>query len=145
MAEPRGALIAHPVKRHFFVSAGKRRRFVNERTITTRILLHDNFDEGDYDGRRVDTGWPSCVQYLVEPEVVVSPEGYAVRGIGSGYGISPCPSIMCDLPANSGTELKIEVRAKSGSNAPNSADLILWSGDSGYRFIGYRQVSIAKK
>jgi hypothetical protein len=101
------------------------------------VFLYDDFDDGNYDGwsaTRPDTGVP-----ITPPVLVSSPEGYSLRGIGSGYSNDPGLNVWLTYPlqiSNVG-ELKIEMRAKSGPQWPNSAWIYLISGDDYYAFGDY--------
>lgn len=101
------------------------------------ILLFDDFDDGDYDGwspTHTITGDPATA-----PDVVASPEGYSLRGIGSGYSPDPGLNVWLTYPLEitNASELKIEMRAKSGPQWPNSAWVVLVSGDDSYSFGDY--------
>jgi len=93
------------------------------------VFFFDDFDDGNYDGWSVthpETGDPTN-----PPDVVSSPEGYSLRGVGSGYSQDPGLNVYLTYPlqlSNIG-ELKVEMRAKSGPQWPNSAWVILISGD----------------
>ena len=101
------------------------------------VLLFDDFDDGDYDGwsaTQPETGEP-----VTPPDVVSSPEGYSLRGVGSGYSQDPGSYVWLTYPlliSNAG-ELKIEMRAKSGPQWPNSAWVYLISGADKYYFGDY--------
>jgi len=95
------------------------------------ILFFDDFDDGDYNGWSVTTweGKPAN-----PPDVVPSPEGYSIRGVGSGYSQDPGLNVHISHPlslSNVG-KLKIEMRAKSGPQWPNQASVHLVSGSDCY-------------
>ena len=101
------------------------------------VLLFDDFDDGNYDGWSVthpETGEPTT-----PPDVVSSPEGYSLRGVGSGYSQDPGQNVWLTYPLQISNivELKIEMRAKSGPEWPNSAWVYLISGDDYYAFADY--------
>lgn len=95
------------------------------------VLFYDNFDDGDYSGWTVENRTVAGTP-VQAPEVVMSPEGYSVRGTGSGY--HPDWSCFITHPINlqNVQEIRIELRAKSGPQWPNEADVYLLSGQSGY-------------
>lgn len=101
------------------------------------VLFFDDFDDGDYNGwsaTHPQTGDP-----VTPPDVVSSPEGYSLRGVGSGYSQDPGLNVWLTYPllmSNAG-ELKIEMRAKSGPQWPNSAWVYLISGADYYAFGDY--------
>jgi hypothetical protein len=100
-------------------------------------VFFDDFDDGDYDGwsaTHPTTGDPATA-----PDVVPSPQGYSLRGIGSGYSPDPGLNVFLTYPLqiSNASELKIEMRAKSGPQWPNSAWLVLISGDDSYSFGDY--------
>jgi len=101
------------------------------------VVFYDNFDDGNYDGwtvkRATDPNAP-----VFSPDVVASPEGYAIRGVGSGYG-QPCldSCIAHPLSLPRATELKIEMRAKSGPQWPNCARINLLSSGDSYGVVDY--------
>ena len=99
------------------------------------VQFYDNFDDGDYDGWSVlkYNGTPAEA-----PDVVASPEGYSVRGVGSGY-TPPGLNVWLThpLPISDATELKIEMRARSGPQWPNSTTVNLCSGNKQYSFMDY--------
>jgi len=92
------------------------------------VLLFDDFDDGDFNGWSVTH--PATGEPTTPPDVVSSPEGYSLRGVGSGYSQDPGLNVWLTYPlliSNAG-ELKMEMRAKSGPQWPNSASLFLPSG-----------------
>ncbi len=96
------------------------------------FLFYDDFDDADFAGwSAVDplTGAPTAA-----PDVVASPEGFALRGIGSGYGQDPALTAMLtrDLPTGNLGELRIEMRAKAGPDRPNAAQVQLLNGSEYY-------------
>jgi hypothetical protein len=100
-------------------------------------LFFDDFDDGDYDGWSVThpkTGDPATA-----PDIVPSPEGYSLRGVGSGYSHDPGLNVFLTYPLaiNNAGQLKVEMRAKSGPQWPNSAWVVLLSGDDSYSFGDY--------
>lgn len=96
----------------------------------TSVLFYDNFDDGNYSGWTVeDVLGASDVR---TPELVPSPEGYSIRGTGSGY--HPDWSCYLTKPINiqNSVEICIEMRAKSGPQWPNEADIKLVQGTNYY-------------
>ena len=91
------------------------------------VVFEDNFDDGNIDGW---SGWHPVDGPRPLPDVNPSPEGYAVWGVGSGGGSDPGLSVFITHPVSFDATggLKIEMRAKSGSQSPNVAQLHLWSG-----------------
>jgi hypothetical protein len=77
------------------------------------VLFYDNFDDGDYDGWKVMevSGTAPDVR---APDMVLSPEGYSVRGTGSGYHPDWGNFIACPINLQNVIELCIEIRARSG-------------------------------
>jgi N-acetylneuraminic acid mutarotase len=101
------------------------------------VLFFDDFDDGNYNGWSVTH--PSSGEPTTPPDVVSSPEGYSLRGVGSGYSQDPGQNVWLMYPlliSNIG-ELKIEMRAKSGPEWPNSAWVYLISGADHYAFGDY--------
>lgn len=97
----------------------------------------DDFNDGNYDGwspTHPITGDPAT-----PPDVVPSPQGYSLRGIGSGYSPDPGLNVWLTYPLqiSNASELKVEMRAKSGPQWPNSAWVVLVSGDDSYSFGDY--------
>jgi len=97
----------------------------------TKVLLYDDFDDGEYDGWTV-TNWKG--EPRPAPDVVPSPEGYSLRGVGSGYSTPPPVDAWISHPVSISdvTELKIEMRAKSGPQWPNQAAVYLTSSSDYY-------------
>ena len=101
-----------------------------------RVLFFDDFDDGDWDGWTVQhpaDGGPSS-----PPDIVPSPEGYSIRGVGSGYyepGLST--HIVHPVSISNVEELTIEMRAKSGPAWPNEAAVAIRGGRDYYRFSDY--------
>ncbi|GAG43084.1 unnamed protein product, partial [marine sediment metagenome] len=97
------------------------------------VLLFDDFDDGDYAGWVVQDPYTGGASPLT-PVVVSSPQGCAVRGVGSGYsGAGEAAYLIHPLAATGIGELAIEVRAKSGLSRPNHACVMVWSGNDNYR------------
>ena len=94
-------------------------------------VFFDDFDDGDYDGWTV-TNWKG--EPRPAPDVVPSPEGYSLRGVGSGYSTPPPVDAWISHPVSISdvTELKIEMRAKSGPQWPNRAAVYLVSSSDYY-------------
>ena len=95
------------------------------------LWLCDNFDDDNYNGWSVidRAGNPAEA-----PDVVSSPEGYSLRGVGSGYSQSPGLNVYLSqsFSVDGVGELEIEMRARSGSQWPNSATIFLESGNDMY-------------
>jgi hypothetical protein len=101
------------------------------------VLLFDDFDDGNYNGWSATH--PVSGDPVTPPDVVSSPEGYSLRGVGSGYSQDPGLNVWLTYPlliSNAG-ELKIEMRAKSGPQWPNSAQVRLFNGGDYYSFVDY--------
>jgi len=100
------------------------------------VVLYDNFDDGTYNGWSVTysphPAYPTYSTY--PPDIVSSPQGYALRGISSGYHSNPA-STFISTPFNVSNvgPLTLEMRAKSGPDWPNSIELVLFSGQDFYR------------
>ena len=97
------------------------------------VLFYDDFDDGDFDGWEVRNVYNPAGGF-VAPVVVISPEGYAVQGVGSGYGgpTDQGSHIAHSLTISNMGELKIEMLAKSGLQAPNHVSVPLFSGGDHY-------------
>jgi len=96
------------------------------------ILFYDDFDDGNYDGWTASSPIGPVVQ--TGPDVVASPEGWALRGVGSGY--TDDAGLRCSVThplslSNIGA-LKFEMRAKSGPQWPNSPAMYLLDGTDYY-------------
>jgi hypothetical protein len=99
-------------------------------------ILFDNFDDGNYDGWSVTDYQGNPAE---PPDVVSSPEDYSLRGVNSGYAEDPGLNVWISQPlslSNTG-ELKVEMRAISGSRQPNSAWVCLANGTDYYAFGDY--------
>ena len=97
-------------------------------------VFFDDFDDGDFDGwdlTHTISGYPTN-----PPDVVTSPQGYSLRGVGSGYSPDPGLSVWLTHPfsVTNVSEMKIEMRAKSGPQLPNSVAVYIVSG-SDYYFV----------
>jgi len=105
------------------------------------IVFYDDFDDGNYNGWTAThpiSGAPATA-----PDVVTSPEGYSLRGVGSGYTDDPGLNVSLSHPlfmSNVG-EIKIEMRAKSGPQWPNQAKLHIVSGSDLYVGTDYGESS----
>jgi len=101
------------------------------------VLFYDNFDDGNFDGW--SPTYPTIGDPTTPPDVVPSPQGYSLRGVGSGYSNDPGLSVMLSHPVslNNVSELAIEFRAKSGPQWPNQAQVWLVSGKDCYLVIDY--------
>jgi len=98
------------------------------------VLFFDNFDDGNFDGW--SPTYPTTGDPATPPDVVPSPQGYSLRGVGSGYYPPDDPglTVLLSHPVslNNVGELSIEFRAKSGPQWPNQAQLWLVSGKNVY-------------
>ena len=98
------------------------------------VLFYDNFDDGNFDGW--SPTYPTTGDPATPPDVASSPEGYSLRGVGSGYYPPDDPglTVLLSHPVslNNVGELSIELRAKSGSQWPNQAQVWLVSGNNIY-------------
>ncbi|MHC4707627.1 MAG: NHL repeat-containing protein, partial [Planctomycetota bacterium] len=97
----------------------------------TTVVFFDNFDDGGFDGWTAEqpVGIPAN-----PPDIVDSPEGKALRGVGSGYSQAPGLNVFLAHPfsvTNVG-EMKIEMRAKSGPQWPNQVQVYVVSGSDYY-------------
>ena len=114
---------------------------------TQSILFYDDFDDGDisdWTATHPGTGDP-----VLAPDIVPSPEGYSLRGVGSGYFPTDDPglSVFISQPlslSNVG-ELTIGFRAKSGPQWPNQANLYLKSGSDYYAVRDYGEQGANEK
>jgi len=100
-------------------------------------VFFDDFDDGNFDGWSATH--PTTGDPATPPDVVLSPEGYSLRGVGSGYSHDPGLNVLLTRPlliTNVG-ELKIEMRAKSGPQWPNQAKVQLFSGSDYYSGTAY--------
>jgi len=106
------------------------------------VVFFDDFDDGDYDGWAVAR--PCNIEGPVNaPDVAPSPEGYSIRGVGSGYSQDGglYTYISHPLSINDSSELKVEMRAKSGSAWPSCASLLLCSGGDYYLLTDYGEAN----
>jgi hypothetical protein len=98
------------------------------------VLFFDNFDDGNFDGW--SPTYPTTGDPATPPDVVPSPQGYSLRGVGSGYYPPDDPglTVLLSHPVslNNVGELAIEFRAKSGPQWPNQAQVWLVSGNNIY-------------
>lgn len=73
-------------------------------------LFYDDFDDGDF------IGWsavhPVTGNPMTAPDIVTSPQGYSLRGVGSGYTGASETSLSQDFSVSNVGELEIEVRSK---------------------------------
>jgi len=101
------------------------------------VLFYDNFDDGNFDGW--SPTYPTTGDPTTPADVVSSPEGYSLRGVGSGYSNDPGLSVLLSHPVslNNVGELSIEFRAKSGPQWPNQAQVWLVSGMNLYLVLDY--------
>jgi hypothetical protein len=103
------------------------------------VLLFNDFDDGNYDG------WSPINPYsgapATPPDIVFHPETntFSLRGGGSGYSHDPGLNVWLTNPfsISNVSELKIEMRAKSGPQWPNNATIFLTSGPDYYAFTDY--------
>ncbi len=101
------------------------------------FVFFDDFDDGNFAGwSAVDplTGAPATA-----PNVVPSPQGWALRGIGSGYEQDPALNVVLtrDLSTVNLGEMKIEMRAKAGPDRPNAVQVQLSNGGNYYTVVDY--------
>ncbi|MCX6832688.1 MAG: hypothetical protein NT028_11270, partial [candidate division Zixibacteria bacterium] len=98
------------------------------------VLFYDNFDDGNFDGW--SPTYPTTGDPATPPDVVPSPQGYSLRGVGSGYYPTDDPglTVLLSHPVslNNVGKLSIEFRAKSGPQWPNQAQVWLVSGNNVY-------------
>lgn len=82
------------------------------------VLFFDNFDDGNFDGWSAT--YPTTGDPATPPDVVPSPQGYSLRGVGSGYYPPDDPglTVLLSHPVslNNVGELSIEFRASRGRN-----------------------------
>ena len=71
-------------------------------------VFFDNFDDGNYNGWSVI--YPQTGDPAEAPDVVSSPEGYLIRGVGNGYS-GPGLNVYISQPLSisNSSELKIEM------------------------------------
>ena len=104
------------------------------------VLFFDDFDDGDYAGWTANhwNGNPATA-----PDVATSPEGYSLRGTGSGYSQDPGLNVWLaqDISLSNVVEFQIEMRAKSGPQWPNCAWVMLLSGTDYYACGDYGESS----
>ncbi len=94
-------------------------------------LFYDDFDDGDYDGWVDDSPY---FDIFAAPALLPSPEGYAVWGVGQGYGQDDGLSTALSHPLNLSNvaELAIEMRAITGPGWPSVAQVDLYQGTQDY-------------
>lgn len=101
-----------------------------------KVVFFDDFDNGNYDGWTVERLHGNAAGAAVlAPDVVLSPEGYSVRGTGSGYGTGSFITHPVNLEDI--VEVCIEMRAKSGPQTPNHASTYLLDGQDLYQGMVY--------
>jgi len=99
------------------------------------VLFFDDFDDGNYSGWTVtDIRGAADVR---APDVVASPEGYSVRGTGSGYQPDWSCYLARPISLPNAREISIEVRARSGPAWPNAASACLFDGQDSYQGMVY--------
>ena len=78
--------------------------------INWNVILFDDFDDGNIDGWITEN--PLNGNPTTAPDIVPSPEGYSLRGVGSGYSNDPGLNVilMQQLSIPDAAELKIEMR-----------------------------------
>lgn len=104
----------------------------------SNVVLYDNFSDGNFDGWTIGSIINPDADYIIAPDIVASPEDYSIRGVGSGYANPVYNGVITHtLPNTIMTELKIEMRAKSGAQWPNSVWIYLISGNDRYSFSDY--------
>ena len=87
------------------------------------VLFYDDFDDGNLDGWKATSpdGDPGT-----RVDIVASPQGYAVRGVGRGYSQPGLDTwLMHPLKTSGLEEISLEIRAKSGSKWPSQASVFL--------------------
>ena len=104
-------------------------------------VLFENFDDGNFDGWIVhDPLNPGRVP--LTPAIVSSPEGYSIRGVGSGYSASgEAAYLVRPFTVSDADELAIEMRAKSGPEWPNHSFAMMCSGEDHYRAMVYGEAN----
>ena len=99
------------------------------------VLLYDDFDDGDYSGWTVtDIRGAADVR---APDVVASPEGYSVRGTGSGYHPDWACYLARPISLQNARNICIEMRARSGPAWPNAVTVDLFDGQDFYAIRDY--------
>ncbi|HUU93293.1 MAG TPA: PEP-CTERM sorting domain-containing protein [Phycisphaerae bacterium] len=106
------------------------------------VLLYEDFDDGDFDGWAVQHPYSPSGSSLT-PDIVSSPEGYSIRGVGSGYGSLEAAYLVRPVAMNNIAALSIEMRAKSGPSWPNMAGVWLLNDTQWYRPLDYGESSKA--
>jgi hypothetical protein len=103
-------------------------------------VVYDNFDDGTFDGwlPTAYRGWVGA-----SPDVVPSPEGYALQGVGSGYSQDPGLEVYVSHPVswNNVGALTVEMRARAGSQWPNTSEILLTHGNDIYQFDDYGEAN----
>ena len=121
----------------------KRRQTPSETHAGLRVLLFEDFDDGDFDGWFVQHPYSPSARSLT-PNIVSSPEGYSIRGVGSGYSSSGEAAYLTRrVTMNNIGELVVEMRAKSGPSWPNMATIWLLNGKQWYKTMDYGERSKA--
>ena len=100
-------------------------------------VFYDDFDDGNFDGWVVQHPYSPSGSSLT-PEIVPSPEGYSIRGVGSGYSSSGEGAYLGrPVTMNNIGSLTIEMYAKSGPSWPNTASVWLLNDTEYYRGMDY--------
>lgn len=104
------------------------------------ILFFDDFDDENYDGWSLTS--PTSGNPTNPPDVVPSPQGYSLRGVGSGYSQDPGLNVGLTHPfsVTNVSEIKIEMRAKSGPQWPNQVVVYIVSGSDYYYVRDYGEL-----
>ena len=96
-------------------------------------LFYDDFDDGTIDEWIIWSPWGSSAWSA--PDVVASPEGYALRGFGQGYGNDPGlhSRISTSMIAETTGPLLIEFRGKVGPGWPSNIGVRIGDDTNRYR------------
>ena len=102
------------------------------------VVFEDDFDDGNFDGWLVQHPF-SPSSPASSPDVVPSPQGYSLRGVGSGYTPDSGLNVFLTHPITitAPGSLCVEMRAKSGPELPNSAQLYLGHATDFYLGMDY--------
>ncbi|MBU0718553.1 MAG: hypothetical protein KJ749_09920 [Planctomycetes bacterium] len=117
--------------------------FAAPRSSMGDVVLYDDFDDENWDGWSVYNPYGEPGDTLTTV-LVPSPEGWAVRGVGSGYGSPEAAYLVHPLALSGVVELSIEMRARSGSSHPTHSTIALFSGADYNAGYDYGEFSLAR-
>lgn len=109
----------------------------------TTLIFSDDFDDGSYlDTWTVGDYYHDPPDPVNAPDIVPSPDGYALRGYGSGYYPEPTSSrIYQSLSLDNVGELKVVMKAKTGPGWPSWAAVGLVEDLGWYVFRDYGEAN----